>query len=264
MFESFGIDDFLRINGRVEEFQEKLQVIVDDFARVPPESVNQEDFLPVSSRDPAEMERELLETIASMGDPHLKALLTAFLDDPGLRSALLRCPAGKVLHHASIGGLLEHILSIMGAARLIAKNYPILNVDVLLAASFLHDIGKVRELSYTRSFSYTDEGQLVGHIGIGLLLLAEKVVKVPGFPSELLYHLQHIILSHHGLPEHGAVKPPMTAEAIVFHYLDNMDAKLAMIETLKKEVISGEELTERESRWTDYKPALGRKIFFPG
>jgi 3'-5' exoribonuclease len=263
LYESFSAQDFLRISGRVEEFQGNLQIIVDELARVPPDSVNHEDFLPVSERPAAVMERELLEEVAAVQDPHVKALLMAFLDDPEIRKSIVRCPAGKVLHHACIGGLLEHILSLMSAARLIAKNYPRLRVDILVAAAFLHDIGKIRELTYARAFNYTDEGQLVGHIGIGLLLLAEKARTIPDFPKELLVHLQHIIASHHGLAEHGAIKPPMTPEAIAFHYLDNLDAKLSMLDVLEKELQLSDEATGDDRRWTDFKPSLGRRIYFP-
>ncbi|MGQ9589636.1 MAG: 3'-5' exoribonuclease YhaM family protein [Planctomycetota bacterium] len=263
LFESFASGDLLRVHGRVEEFQGQLQVVVDGLERVPPEEIEEGAYLPVSERSPEEMEKELLGAVASVGDPHLKALLVAFLDDPEIRSAFLRCPAGKTVHHAYLGGLAEHVLSIIGAARSIAKNYPSLNLDILIAAAILHDIGKIRELAYARGFGYTDEGQLIGHIAIGLLLLAEKAAAVPDFPRELLLHLQHIIVSHHGAAEYGAVKPPMTAEAIAFHYLDNLDAKLAMVDDLKKDLESAEKETERERRWTDFKPALGRKIFFP-
>lgn len=264
LYNSFTTEDFLRIRGRVEEYQQHLQIVVDDLARVPPESVDFEEFLPMAARKPEDMERELLEEIASIGNTHLKALLLAFLEDQDIRNGLLRCPAGKTLHHAYVGGLLEHILSLMGAAKLLVKNYPKLNLDMLLAAALLHDIGKIRELSYTRAFNYTDEGQLVGHIGIGLLLLDEKVKAVRDFPRDILVQIQHIIASHHGLPEHGALKHPMTPEAIAFHYLDDLDAKLAMLEGLEKELQVSSEATDRERRWTDFKPSLGRRIFFPG
>lgn len=263
LFESFASGDFLRVHGRVEEFQGQLQVVIDELERVPPEEVEAGAYLPVSERSPEEMEKELLGAVASLDDPHLKALLVAFLEDPEIRSGLLRCPAGKTVHHAYLGGLAEHVLSIIGAARSIAKNYPSLNLDILIAAAILHDIGKIRELAYARGFGYTDEGQLVGHIAIGLLMLAEKAAAFPSFPRDLLLHLQHIIVSHHGAAEYGAVKPPMTAEAIAFHYLDNLDAKLAMVGDMKKDLESAEEQTEKERRWTDFKPALGRKIFFP-
>jgi 3'-5' exoribonuclease len=210
------------------------------------------------------MERELLEAVASVGNVHIKALLMAFIEDPQVRSGLRRCPAGKALHHAYIGGLLEHILSLVGAARLISKNYSRLDPDILVAAAFLHDLGKIRELSYTMTFNYTDVGQLLGHIGIGLMMVEEKARALPGFPPDLLLHLQHIIASHHGLPEHGAMKPPMTPEAIAFHYLDNLDAKLAMIDSLAAELEASDLATDQDRRWTEFKPALGRRIFFPG
>ena len=123
LYESFAAQDFLKVSGRVEEFQQNLQVVIDDLARIPADTVNHEDFLPVSPRPVEEMERELLQEIAAIQDPHVKALLAAFLDDPELRKGIVRCPAGKVLHHAYVGGLLEHILSLIGAARLLAKNY---------------------------------------------------------------------------------------------------------------------------------------------
>ncbi len=263
LYDSFSAQDFLRISGRVEEFQQHLQIVIDGLEKLPPDHVNHEDFLPISPRPIDEMARELEEAVASMQDPHLKALLTAFLEDKPLRSALLRCPAGKVLHHAYIGGLLEHILSLIAAGKLICRHYQRLKADLLVAAAFLHDIGKVRELSFSGAFSYTDEGQLLGHIGIGLLLLAEKASAIPGFPPELLVHLQHIIASHHGLPEHGAMKLPMTPEAIAFHYLDNLDAKIAMLDVLEKELDLADAISGEDRRWTDFKPSLGRKIFFP-
>lgn len=263
LYNSFGVEDFLRIQGRVEEYQQHLQIVVDNLARVPPESVHFEDFLPMAARKPEDMERELLEEIASISNAHLKALLLAFLEDKDIRDGLLRCPAGKTLHHAYVGGLLEHILSLMGAAKLLVKNYPQLNLDILLAAALLHDIGKIQELSYTRSFNYTDEGQLLGHIGIGLLLLDKKAKSLPDFPQEILIQIQHIIASHHGLPEHGAIKHPMTPEAFAFHHLDDLDAKLAMLDGFQKELQVSNEATDRPRRWTEFKPALGRRLFFP-
>ncbi len=263
LYESFSAQDFLKISGRVEEFQQHLQVVIDSLERLPPENVQHEDFLPISPRPVEEMTRELEETVAALDDPHLRALLTTFLEDKKLRGAILRCPAGKVLHHAYIGGLLEHILSLATAGKLMARHYPRLNADLLVAAAFLHDIGKIREIAFSGAFSYTDEGQLVGHIGLGLLLLTEKANTVPGFPAELLLHLQHIIASHHGLPEHGAIKQPMTPEAIAFHYLDNLDAKISMLDVLEKELPLADVTSGEERRWTEFKPSLGRRIYFP-
>ena len=263
LFASFSSADFVRITGRVEEFQQNLQVVVDKITKVSPADVELADFLPTSSRPAAEMERELLEHIAAMTDPHLRDLLVAIAENPEIRPQLLRCPAGKTLHHAYIGGLLEHILSLVNASKLIAKNYPRLNVDLLVAASVIHDLGKVRELSYDRAFGYTDQGQLVGHIGLGLLMLTEAAKSLPDFPQEHLVHLEHIIASHHGELQFGALKVPMTPEAIAFHFLDNMDAKMAMVEDLERELPPQRNDKPDEARWTEFKPALGRRIYFP-
>ncbi len=261
LYRSFGEGDFIRLSGRVEEFQQKPQVVVDEVERIEAEAVNADDFLPVSSRSIDEMERELQENVASLQDPHLRALITLFIEDPEILQRLRRCPAGKTLHHAYVGGLLEHILSLMGAVRLVARNYPRLNADLLLASAFLHDIGKLHELSYTSYFGYSDRGQLVGHLGVGLVMIAEKIRRLENFPEELHTHLEHIIASHHGLPEHGALKSPMTPEAIAFHYLDNLDAKMAMLDDMEKSLPAAGE--SGKGRWTDYKPALGQRIYFP-
>ena len=263
LYQSFSAGDFIRINGRVEEFQQNPQVVIDRIEKVAAETVNSDDFLPVSKRGAEEMERELQGHVAAIRNPHLRNLLTSFLEDPDIRRGLIRCPAGKTLHHAYLGGLLEHILSLIGAARLLAKNYPRLDADFLVAAAFLHDIGKISELTYSSSFGYSDRGQLVGHIGVGLVMIAEKVSLLRDFPEETRVHLEHIIASHHGLPEHGALKVPMTAEAIAFHFLDDLDAKMAMVEDLERE-LPDPSAREGEGRWTDYKPALGKRIYFPG
>jgi 3'-5' exoribonuclease len=255
--------DFLRISGRVEEFQQNLQIIVDSMEPVSEETVDFDDFLPASERDPADMERELLESVAAIEDLHIKKLLVFILEDKDIRGGLLRCPAGKTMHHAYLGGLLEHITSLIAAVKQLGRVYRQLNIDVLVAAAVLHDIGKVRELSYRSAFNYTDEGQLLGHIAIGMVLVAEKAHSIPDFPEDLLNHLLHIIASHHGLPEHGALRPPMSPEAIAFHFLDNLDAKLAMAECLKKELDLADDATDQDRRWTDYKPAIGRKLYFP-
>jgi len=261
MYSQIAADDFVRAAGRVEEFQQHLQIIVDDLARVSDDTVDLADFLPRTSRDIPEMERELRAVVDGVKNPNLRRLLTDFLDDPEVRGGLQRCPAGKSLHHAYIGGLLEHVLSLANSARSLAPNYPQLDGDLLLAGAVLHDIGKLRELSFARSFRYTDVGQLVGHIALGITWVEEKAKKIPGFPPDLLAHVQHIIASHHGLPEHGAVKPPMTPEAMAFHYLDDLDAKLASLDAIKREQRLG---GDGETRWSVWNPALGRRLYFPG
>ena len=265
IYSSFGVDDFLRVDGRVEEFQSSLQLIVDNLERVDPRGVDTTNFLPVSDRNPLEMEQELTQAIAEVGNPHLKQLLLKVVEDPQIRPALRKCPAGKALHHAYVGGLLEHICSLIEAVRLISQHYRQLDRDVLFAAAILHDIGKVQELSFTRNFRYTDRGQLLGHIATGLAIVGEKAREIPELPDELLVHVEHIIVSHHGIPEHGALKLPMTAEAIAFHYLDNLDAKLATLMAIEQELDQQEEGRGAvPGKWTDFKPHLGRKLYFPG
>jgi 3'-5' exoribonuclease len=262
LYQSFQVGDYLRIGGRVEEFQKERQVVVDGFDVEDPRSVDSSDFLPASSRDLDEMERELRQAIGEVRRPLLKQLLLDVVNDPEIRPALRRCPAGKTLHHACLGGLLEHICSLIGAARQIARHYQELDRDILYAACVLHDIGKIRELSFSSSFDYTDTGQLVGHVAIGMLILDRKARQIVGFPDALLLELHHVIASHHGVLEHGALKLPMTAEAMVFHYLDNIDAKLSSIGTAANESRASGESTPN-GRWSDFKPHLGRKLYFP-
>ena len=277
LYNSFSVDDFVRVDGRVEEFQQNPQLIVDRVERVESRHVDFDDFLPTSARDIDEMEAELRSAIATVECPPLRALLERFVAEPEVLRGLRNCPAGKALHHAYIGGLLEHILSLIGLARRLAEQYPRLSRDLLIASCLLHDIGKLEELSYTRNFSYTDAGQLIGHVGLGLMMVDREARLVPDFPPGLLLELEHIIASHHGLLEYGALKQPMTPEAVAFHYLDNLDSKMATLASAEDELAAfgagaagdgsaGADGSERGTggRWSDYKPHLGRKLYFPG
>jgi len=265
IYNSFSIDDFVLVNGRIEEFQNHRQLIVDSITRLDPRDIMYEDFLPVSDRGKDEMVAELKTVVESIGNEPLKNLLQSFLEDKDILFALSHCPAGKSLHHAYIGGLLEHILSLCELARSVANRYPRLDLDLLLAGCVLHDIGKCEELTFRKNFSYTDEGQLIGHIGIGLLMVKEKAGALPNFPQDLLLQLQHIIASHHGLLEYGALKRPMTPEAIAFHYLDNLDSKMATLDTIENELLGERQGADRSAGlWSDYKPHLERRIYFPG
>jgi 3'-5' exoribonuclease len=207
---------------------------------------------------------KLLERMRSillkLTNPHLRALVECFLMDDEFLKAFCQVPAGVRNHHAYLGGLLEHVVSLLEAAERILPVYPNLDRDLLLAGIFLHDIGKVRELSYTRNFAYTDEGQLVGHIVIGVEMLTETVAKVPDltgepFPNELLLRLKHMILSHHGTYEFGSPRLPMTPEAVALHHLDNFDAK---VHTFTRDI---REDPNQRSSWTPFNQSLQRRLF---
>ncbi len=163
-------------------------------------------------------------------------------------------PAAKTLHHAFVGGLLDHVVSLFRSCDLVARNYAQIDRDLLLSGAFLHDIGKLHELSYARSISYTTSGQLLGHMIIELEMLQKKIAMVPNFPSELKILLEHMIISHHGQYEFGSPKLPMFPEALMLHYLDDLDSKMeSMRAQFEREI-------ENEDAWTSYNPSLGRPL----
>jgi len=227
----FEPGDVVKVRGQVCRYNEKLQVNVDRIRRAAPSEFQLGDFVPQTTRDIEEMWTELQSWVAGFTDPDLKALLEAFLGDPEIAAALRQAPAAKGLHHAWIGGLLEHVLSLMGMCDLAVRHYPGVNRDLLLTGVVLHDIGKLRELSWGTSFDYTLEGQLLGHITIGLGMIQRKIDRIPGFPPPKRILVEHLILSHHGKYEFGSPKLPMTPEAILLHYLDDLDAKMQTVRT---------------------------------
>jgi 3'-5' exoribonuclease len=225
----FDAGDVVKVRGQICRYNEKLQINIDKIRRATPDEFELGDFVPHSARDLTEMWTELEGWVASFTDPHLKALLEAFLCDGEIASALRQAPAAKGLHHAWIGGLLEHVLSLMGLSDLAARHYPEINRDLLLTGVVLHDIGKLRELRWGTSFDYTMEGQLLGHITIGIGMIEEKIARIPDFPDSLRLLVEHLVLSHHGKYEFGSPKLPMTPEAILLHYLDDLDAKMQTV-----------------------------------
>lgn len=259
-FRSFEEGDFLRIKGKAQLFQGSLQMIFSGFDRVPTNQVALGDFLPRTEQDVNKLLERLRTTLRKLDNPHLRGLVECFLIDEPFLDAFSKAPAGIRNHHAYIGGLLEHVVTLLDSADRIAPLYPELNRDLLLMGIFLHDIGKVRELSYERVFGYSDEGQLVGHIVIGVEMLNEKIAQVPDltgepFPSELLLRLKHLILSHHGSYEFGSPRLPMTPEAIALHYLDNLDAKLhSFLRDIRED-------KQGTSAWTPYNHNSQRRLF---
>lgn len=189
-----------------------------------------------------------------MTNPHLRSLVQAFMSDPEIAAAYRNAPAAKTLHHAYIGGLLDHVVSLFRSCDLLCRNYPQVNRDLLLTGVFLHDIGKIYELTYMRSFSYTTRGQLLGHMIIELEMLQAKLAQFPEFPPEMKTLLEHLIISHHGHYEFGSPKLPMFPEALMLHYLDDLDSKMESIRAhFEREAGS-------ESSWTSYNSSLGRTL----
>jgi 3'-5' exoribonuclease len=232
----FASGDIVKIKGVVCRYQEKLQIKIDKLRRADPAQDANEydlgDFVPKTSFDVEVLWSRLNAYVASFTEPHLRALLELFLADPAIAGPLREAPAAKALHHAWIGGLLEHIVSLLDLCELTAKHYPEVHRDLLLAGAMLHDIGKLHELRWGTSFSYSVEGQLLGHITIGAGMIDSKLAALPDFPPRLRTLLLHIVLSHHGRLEFGSPKLPMTAEALLLHYLDDLEAKM---QTLRSE-----------------------------
>jgi 3'-5' exoribonuclease len=226
VMDTFERDDFLKVKGIVQVYQNRSQFTVHKLRRLKEHEVEFVDYFPSSERDPEEMFAELRGIVNGFTNPHLKTLLNSVLNDGPLAALYKMAPAAKSIHHAYRGGLLEHVLSLCQLSRLTASHYKAIDLDLLLTGAILHDIGKVEELSYARGFSYSTDGQLLGHIVLGLRLVHSKFEKLPGFPPKLRTLIEHMIVSHHGELEFGSPKVPVFAEALLLHHLDNLDSKM--------------------------------------
>jgi 3'-5' exoribonuclease len=251
---TFDRDDFVRVKGLLQIFQNRPQLTIHKMARVLDSDVDFGDYFPASARDPLEMFTELRGIVAGIGNPHLRDLLNAFLDDEPLARLYRTAPAAKSVHHAWLGGLIEHVLSVCRLCRTVGAQYDYLDLDLLLTGAVLHDVGKIAELTYERSFGYSAEGQLLGHIVIGLRLLHEKLQRFPDFPPKLRVLVEHLIVSHHGELEYGSPKIPLFPEALLLHFLDNLDSKM---ECMRKMVAMDRHV---EGFWTGYNNALDRSV----
>ncbi len=232
----FEQNDFVDVRACVDEFNGKLQLRVFEIARLELDQIELGDFQRKTTRDIDALWSQLRESVNSFTDAELKRLVFAFLDDPEIARRYKAAPAAKFMHHAWIGGLLEHVVDLMQFCELAASHFPMIYRDLLLTGAILHDVGKIYELSWERGFEYTLEGQMIGHISIATRLLNEKVKSIPGFPKHLHTLVEHMILSHHGSLEFGSPKLPMIPEAVLLHYLDDAEAKmLAMREACQPE-----------------------------
>ncbi|MGB6384097.1 MAG: OB-fold nucleic acid binding domain-containing protein [Terriglobales bacterium] len=250
----FEQDDFLKVKGLINKYKNRFQLTIHKLRRMEEADIDFTDYLPKTSKDIGELWRTLTEFVATFQNPHLKSLVELFMADAEIAERYRNAPAAKTLHHAYIGGLLDHVVSLFRSCDLMCRNYPQVNRDLLLTGAFLHDIGKIQELSYNRAFSYTTRGQLLGHMIIELELLQAKLAKLPDFPQELKTLLEHMIISHHGQYDFGSPKLPMFPEALMLHYLDDLDSKMeAMRAHFERE--SG-----LEGPWTSYNASLGRPL----
>jgi len=233
IFAAIPADGFLHVKGRAEDYKGSLQFIIDACRPYPKDKVDLGDFLAVTQHDVKAMWTELLEILRGVKDKAIRRLIKEFVEDREFVAGYQRAPAAMQMHHPFIGGLLEHTLNVARAAKTLLPMYPKLNADLVLAGVFFHDMGKIAELAAGTGVTYTDRGQLVGHITIAAIWLSQRAAALAEetgepFPAQTLDVLQHIVLSHHGIHEYGSPKLPMVPEAYMIHYLDNLDAKMFM------------------------------------
>lgn len=255
---------FVYIRGRIENYQSNLQFIIEQVGPAKEGSFDLAELIPHTEKDIPAMAARLAEMLGSIQNRHLSALVHAYLDDAKLMEKFRKAPAAMSYHHAFLGGLLEHTCNSIEVAEAICRFYPLLNRDLVIAGVFVHDIAKTWELTYECAFGYTDGGQLVGHIVKSAIWVEEKAreaaaVLGEAIPQPLIDSLQHIIISHHGVPEFGAIKVPSTPEAIAVHYIDNLDAKL----TTSLSATRGEARAGGEGNWTEYLKMFSGRLYRP-
>jgi 3'-5' exoribonuclease len=245
----FERGDLVKIRGTASRFDDRLQLKIDHLRKAALGEIDRSDLLPCTTCDVDELWQKLLGFVESFTDPNLKLLLNTLLADSGLAQAYREAPAAKQLHHAWLGGLLEHVVSLLALADRVAPNYPILHRDLLLTGVVLHDIGKVRELTWDIGFEYSVEGVLLGHIQMGMELVEKAIDRLPGFPPRLKTLVLHLILSHHGKLEFGSPKLPMIPEALVLNFIDDLDAKMqAVASEFERSAREGKEADELTGR----------------
>jgi 3'-5' exoribonuclease len=222
----FEQGDVVKVRAEVCRFNGRFQLNLEKLRPATADEWELADFVPQTRKNVDELWSALVRCVDSFSDLWLQALVRSFLNDPPIATALREAPAAKSLHHAWLGGLLEHVVSLLGICELAAQHYPEVNRDLLLTGAILHDIGKLEELRWGLSFDYTLEGQLVGHIALGIAMIEKKLATLPEFPPQLRILVEHMVLSHHGKLEFGSPKVPMIPEALLLHYLDDLDAKM--------------------------------------
>jgi 3'-5' exoribonuclease len=255
VMDTFDRDHFVKVKGLVQLHLNRPQLTIHKIRILQDDEVDFDDYFPASLRNRDEMWAELRATVARVSNLHIRGLLDALLDDDDIAKRYRIAPAAKTIHHAYLGGLLEHVLSLCRLCQLTASHYPNIDPDLMTAGAVLHDIGKIHELTYERGFGYSTEGQLLGHMSIGLRMMGDKLRALPDFPSGLRTMLEHMVISHHGKLEFGSAKLPLFPEALLLHYLDDMDSKMECMRYL----IDGD--GQSTSCFTSYNMALERSVF---
>lgn len=246
--------DFAHVNGSVSDYRGTLQVVIKNMEPFSPDRVDPSDFLPQTSRDIEGMFERLVKRMDSITTDYLKALIDAFFKDKEFVNKFKTAPAGKKMHHAYIGGLLEHTLSMVSLADKIAGHYSGIDRDLLLSGAILHDIGKIDEFEYQFKIDYSDKGRLLNHIVIGIKMVDDKLSGIEHFPEDQVLLLKHLIVSHHGTREFGSPEPPKTIEAVLLNYIDEIDSKVNAI----RDFIASEDPDET---WTSYHRLLERHFY---
>ena len=251
----FKKGDIVFIQGRAANYKNALQISIINIEKFPWEQVNPADYLPAAATDVNIMFEEIMTYINKIQNEHLREMLSVFFQDEKNAELFKKAPAAKGFHHIYLGGLLEHTLSVVRLLEKVAQHYPALNKDMLIAGGILHDIGKIYEFNYEGLIDYSDEGRLIGHIVMGVEMVNKTISSLPDFPEKLSLELRHLLLSHHGEFEFGSPKRPKTIEALVVHYIDDLDAKLNAFETFIASAASD------DSDWTPYNRFFERFLY---
>ena len=260
VYDSFENGDYILIKGTTQLFNGNLQIIVQHLKKADESKVDESDFHTLTNEDVGKLIVQLRQFVDSINDENLRSLSQQYIDTPEIMNKFTQAPAGIKNHHAYQGGLLHHVVSLMELAESVVRHYPQVNRDLVIVGVLLHDFSKTDELAYERSLEYTDEGQLLGHLVMGVELLGKQIniwetTQNKTFPQELAVQVKHLIISHHGQYDFGSPKLPMTLEALVLHMIDNLDAKVHQFShAMASEANPGD-------NWTPFIPSLGRKLY---
>lgn len=253
--ETFERGQVVKVQGEVEEYLGRWQVIIEKLRPAKPNEYDLTDMLPTTERNVDEMIAALKATVEEIEEPHLKAVAAHFFGDDDFVARFARAPAARRIHHAYLGGLLEHTFEVVTLCKNLLSLYPQIHRDLLLTGALVHDVGKVAEFEYATDIEYSDEGRLVGHIVMSYQMVSEAIAAIPDFPPDLVLRLRHMILSHHGRYEWGSPRRPQTLEAVALHYVENLDAQINRFHRI---LAARRDLSRP---WTDYDTLLQRQLY---